>query len=178
MDSELNRITTPVQVAGPEDTLSGAGIADHKHIFQGEHHYICFSVSGGDLGAELYLVKLDSDFNRVGIQSVVSDAPPTNDMFMVGDGDGVHVGKFLPGQGHQVYSFDADLQPTGDQIIGADYAWQHAYGASAWYEDGHFVVVAPQTLAPGEGDAFYRLRYDSSWEHVGERKTSSRTRAC
>jgi len=90
---------------------------------------------------------------------------------MVGDGVGVHVGKFLPGQGHEVYSFDADLNPTGDTPIGGGPDWRHANGAAAFYSDNQFVVVAPQTLAPGEGDVFYRLVYDAQWQGLEKRKT-------
>ena len=50
-------------------------------------------------------MKLDADLNRVDITTVVSNGSATNDMFLVGDGTYIYVGKFLPGirtQGLQI----------------------------------------------------------------------------
>ena len=169
-DLSLSPTGAALTIAGPTDTQTGDGIADHKHIVQNGFHYVTFSVSGDGMGGELLLLKLDDQLERVALVTVVNDAPPTNDMFLVGDGDKVHVGKFLPGKGHEVYHFDGDLNAMGSTVIGDGPDWQHANGASAWFHDDQFTVVAPQTLAPGEGDVFYRLVYDSEWRGVESRK--------
>ena len=88
-------------------------IADHKHIFQDGYHYITCSTSGTGTGGNLYLMKIDTDFVLQDIVEVTTDNAPTNDMFLVGDGSKIYVGKFHPGQGHDIYSYDAGLVSLG-----------------------------------------------------------------
>ena len=92
-DSDLTQIGTATEVASSDDTYENDDIADHKHIFQNGYHYITFSTSGTGSGGYLYLMKLDTDFTRESIVTVVSDDDPTNDMILVGDGTNVYVGK-------------------------------------------------------------------------------------
>jgi len=155
------RLTEPVELAGPADT-GDEGIADHKWIYQDGHHYLTFSISGDGQGGDLYLARFDRDLERTGFVQVLSDAPPTNDMFLVGDGESVSVGKFLPGTGHEVHRFDADLNWLDTVIIGNG-PNRHANGASAIFVDDHYHLVAPGTLAPGMNDSVYRIIYDRDW---------------
>ena len=170
LDLDHQRLTTPVVVAGPADTAAGDGIADHKHLFQGGHHYLTFSTKGTGQGGYLYLLKLDRNLARVGLVTVVAGAPPTNDMFLVGDGDRVSVGKFLPGTGHRMYVHDADLNQVRVQDIGGG-AHRHANGAAAVFVDGRYHLGAPSTLAPGQNDVVYHLGFDRQWQAVGQRTT-------
>ena len=166
-DESLTQIGDAVLLAGPSDTDNGAGIADHKHLFQDGHHYIAFSVTTAD---GLYLLQLDQDLQRERLVRVETGDSPTNDMFLVGDGSRVSVGVFQPGNGHTVSVFDNELNLESSLEIGGGQN-RHANGASAIHIDGQFHVVAPQTLAPGEGDAFYQLTFDANWEVIESRKT-------
>jgi hypothetical protein len=149
-------------------------IADHKHIFQDGYHYITFSSSGRGNGGNLYLMKIDTALVLQDIVEVTTDNAPTNDMFLVGDGSKIHVGKFHPGQGHDIYTFDANLNSEGSAIpIGntgsGNETNQHANGAAAIFHNNQFHLVAPETLAPGQGDYFYRIVFDKDWDVVEER---------
>ena len=171
-DSALNQVGSPVTAADTNDTFGNATIADHKHIFQNGCHYLTFSISGGGQGGYLYLVKLDRDLTRIAITAVATNDPPTNDMLMVGDGTNVCVGKFLPGTGHRIYKYDADLNllmttnigdPPMDNI--------HANGAAATYYNGNYYLVAPDTLQPGNNYRYSRLIFDSNWQCISNKTT-------
>jgi hypothetical protein len=100
---------------------------------------------------------------------VVSNDPPTNDMLMVGDGTNVHVGKFLPGTGHRIYSFDAGLNALGNTVIGGGVN-QHANGAAAIFAGDCFHVVAPNTLAPGQNDVYGHMIFDRNWNCISNKQ--------
>ncbi len=184
-DLSLNPVGTAKLVVGPDDVNNNAAltytyennitsIADHKHIFQGDYHYITFSTSGDGSGGNLYLMKIDENLVLQDIVEVTTDNAPTNDMFLVGDGGRVHVGKFQPGQGHDIYMFDADLNSVGAAIpIGNTVAGngtnRHANGAAAIFHDNQFHLVAPESLAPGQGDYFYQIIFDANWNVVRKR---------
>lgn len=169
-DLAMNPTGMSLLVASTNDTANYDTIADHKHIFQNDHHYLTFSVAGGGAGGYLYLLKLNKDLSRVALTTVVSNDPPTNDMLMVGDGTNVYVGKFLPGIGHRIYSYDADLNLMGSKPIGGDMN-RHANGATAMYADNMFYVVAPDTLAPGQNNTFSRITFDHDWNCVSNKTT-------
>ncbi|MBI2470820.1 MAG: hypothetical protein HYV59_06210 [Planctomycetes bacterium] len=171
-DLSLNEVVShPTTVADSSDTANNDSIADHKHIFQNGYHYIVFSIAGSGQGGYMYLLKLDTDLNRVGdIITVVSDGSPTNDMFLVGDGTYIYAGKFLPGTGHKVYKYDSDLKNLGSYTIGGG-TNTHANGAAAVYTNNQFHLVAPFTLAPGQNGEFYRFIFDSNWNVVENKKT-------
>lgn len=169
-DLNMNPTGTSLLVASSNDTANYDSIADHKHIFQNGHHYLTFSTSGGGQGGYLYLLKLNENLARVALTTVVSNDPPTNDMLLVGDGTNVYAGKFLPGTGHRIYAYDADLNLLGSTTIGGGLN-MHANGAAAIYADNLFYVVAPDTLAPGQNDIFSRLTFDHDW-HIVSNKTT------
>ena len=170
-DLSLNEVTShATTVADTADTASNDSIADHKHIFQNGYHYLVFSTAGGGQGGYLYLLKLDTDLNREGIVPVVNNDPPTNDMFLVGDGTYIYVGKFLPGTGHKVYKYDSDLKNLDTFTIGGG-TNTHANGAAAVYTNNQFHLVAPFTLAPGQNDEFYRIIFDNDWIVVKNKAT-------
>ncbi|HHT9109302.1 MAG TPA: hypothetical protein ACFYD9_11700, partial [Candidatus Wunengus sp. YC64] len=171
-DLSLNEVTShATTVADTADTASNDSIADHKHIFQNGYHYLVFSTAGGGQGGYLHLLKLDTDLNRVGsIATVVSNDPPTNDMFLVGDGTYIYAGKFLPGTGHTVYKYDSNLSYLDSYTIGGG-TNTHANGAAAVYTNNQFHLVAPFTLAPGQNDEFYRIIFDNDWNIVKDKET-------
>ncbi|KWT85085.1 FG-GAP repeat domain-containing protein [Candidatus Magnetominusculus xianensis] len=169
-DTSLNQTSTAVTVATSADTANGDTIADHKHLFQNNYHYITFSTSGSGQGGYLYLLKLDANLQRSGITTVVSDGSPTNDMFIVGDGTYIYVGQLYPGNGHKVYKYDSSLALKGTYVIGTG-TNVHANGAAAVYSNGYFHLVAPDTLAPGANDNFSRIIYDSNWNVVAGKST-------
>ncbi len=163
----LNEVTShATTVADTADTASNDSIADHKHIFQNGYHYLVFSTAGSGQGGYLYLLKLDTDLNRVGsIATVVSNDPPTNDMFLVGDGTYIYAGKFLPGTGHTVYKYDSNLSNLDSYTIGGG-TNTHANGAAAVYTNNQFHLVAP-----GQNDEFYRIIFDNDWNIVKDKET-------
>lgn len=170
-DLSLNEATSPATtVADTSDTANNDSIADHKHIFQNGYHYLVFSTAGSGQGGYLYLLKLDTDLNRSGITPVVSNDPPTNDMFLVGDGTYIYAGKFLPGTGHTVYKYDSNLNKLASYTIGGG-TNTHANGAAAVYTNNQFHLVAPFTLAPGQNDEFYRIIFDNNWSVVKNKET-------
>jgi len=171
-DLSLNEGTsTATTVADSSDTANNDSIADHKHIFQNGYHYMAFSIAGSGQGGYLYLLKLDTDLNRVDdITTVVNDGSPTNDMFLVGDGTYIYVGKFQPGTGHKVYKYDSNLNYQKSFEIGGGKN-THANGAAAVYTNNQFHLVAPFTLAPGQNDEFYRIIFDNDWKIVKDKET-------
>ncbi len=170
-DLSLNEVTShATTVADTADTANNDTIADHKHIFQNGYHYLVFSTAGSGQGGYLYLLKLDADLNRIGITTVVSDGSATNDMFLVGDGAYIYVGKFLPGTGHTVYKYDSGLNMLASYTIGGG-ANTHANGAAAVYTNNQFYLVAPFTLAPGQNDEFYRFIFDGDWKILQNKET-------
>ncbi len=186
-DRSLNLVSIATHILSPGDLNNNpaltdtyanniTSIADHKHIFQNGYHYITCSTSGNGSGGNLYLMKIDRLFVLQEIVEVTTDNAPTNDMFLVGDGSRIHVGKFHPGQGHDIYTFDADLNVVGSAIpIGntgsGNEMNQHANGAAAIFHNNQIHLVAPQTLAPGQGDYFYHIVFDTEWNVVEERRT-------
>lgn len=167
----LNEVTShPTTVADASDTANNDSIADHKHIFQNGFHYLVFSTAGGGQGGYLYLLKLDIDLYRIGITTVVNNDPPTNDMFLAGDGAYIYIGKFLPGTGHTVYKYDSNLNKLDTYTIGGG-TNTHANGAAAVYTSNQFHLVAPFTLAPGQNDEFYRFIFDNNWNIVKNKET-------
>ena len=170
-DLSLNEVTShATTVADSSDTANNDTIADHKHIFQNGYHYLVFSTAGSGQGGYLYLLKLDTDLNRIGTTTVVSNDPPTNDMFLVGDGTYIYAGKFLPGTGHKVYKYDSDLKNLNTFTIGGG-TNTHANGAAAVYTNNQFHLIAPFTLAPGQNDEFYRIIFDNDWIVVKNKTT-------
>src|SRR3989339_1771256 len=169
-DLSLNQVGSTKTVADSSDTANNDSIADHKHIFQNGYHYLVFSTAGGGQGGYLYLLKLDADLNRDDITTVVNDGSPTNDMFLVGDGTYIYVGKFQPGTGHKVYKYDSNLNYQKSFEIGGGKN-THANGAAAVYTNNQFHLVAPFTLAPGLNDEFYRIIFDSKWNVVQNKKS-------
>jgi hypothetical protein len=101
---------------------------------------------------------------------VVNNDPPTNDMFLVGDGTYIYAGKFLPGTGHTVYKYDSNLDRLASYTIGGN-TNTHANGAAAVYTNNQFHLVAPFTLAPGQNDEFYRIIFDNNWSVVKNKET-------
>ena len=123
------------------------------------------------------LVKLDQDLNRMAHVNVTSNDSPTNDMFLVGDGDHVYVGKYSPSNGgHLVYEYDKDLNPVSGAVSIGGYVSgvgdiSHSNGAAAYYLEGGFHLVAPQTLSPGDNDLFYHMLFDDNWTPLEPRRT-------
>ena len=170
-DLSLNEVVShATTVADTADTANNDTIADHKHIFQNGYHYLVFSTAGGGQGGYLYLLKLDTDLNRDAITTVVSDGSATNDMFLVGDGTYIYVGKFLPGTGHRVYKYNSNLVYQNSFEIGGG-TNTHANGAAAVYTNNQFHLVAPFTLAPGQNYEFYRFIFDNDWNIVKNKET-------
>jgi hypothetical protein len=158
----LNDLGAPITwqvVARPED-VGGAHIADHWHIFAHGFHWIAFAANGA---RDAYLLKLDRNFQRIGLTPVVQDSiTPTNDLFLVAEQDGVTVALSLPGTGHRLYRFHKDGSLRGTVDIGGG-LFRHSNGASAIPTDAGFVVLAPETLNPVATSALRKLDYDSTW---------------
>ena len=169
-DFDLNPVGDSFFVAGPEDTHDGGRIADHKHIFQNDHHYLTFSTAGTGQGGWLYLAKFDINWQRIMLVTVASNDAPTNDMLLVGDGTLVNVGKFRPGEGHRIYTYGEDLNLLSTKEIGGGEN-RHSNGAASVFWNGNYHLVAPSTLAPGKNDVIYHIVFDTEWNVVTPRHT-------
>lgn len=165
----LELVAGPVVVATSRDTSGNQGIADHKHIFLEDHHYIVFSTTDA---RNAYIVKLTKALDRVKLVPVVEkSAFPSNDMFLVSDGENIYAGFFLPGKGHKVYAFDRDLQQTREPFEIGNGDYRHANGASVIFHEGNFHLLAPKTLDPRSENCIYHIVYDKDWKPIGERRT-------
>lgn len=95
-DITLTPSATETQVTLDTDMEVGSGVTDHKHVFVNNAHYLLFSTIGDE---DLYLMKLDTDLNRVGSIAVVttgSTTTATNDMILGTDGTDIITGQFRP----------------------------------------------------------------------------------
>ncbi|MCB1197440.1 MAG: hypothetical protein KDK51_03640 [Deltaproteobacteria bacterium] len=178
-DTDMNVVAALTQVADESDitgnsTCTSAGdaceIADHKHVFLGNHHYIAFSSKGTGDGGYLILKKIDTDLNGVATTAVVDDDNPTNDMVMTDDGTDLIIGKFSPvtAGGHEMFRYNTSLtQVATANVGGPDHI--HANGAAMEYVDDAFYIFAPETLAPGDADFLYWITLDADLNETGER---------
>lgn len=168
-DLDLNFVGSTGVIASTADT-NGENIADHKHIFQNDHHYVVFSISGDGGGGSLWLVKCDTDFNRIDIKKVVKDEPPTNDMLLFGDGEHVYVGKFYPEKqaAHKILKYDEDLNWVANYTEGTGEN-RHANGDAAIYHNGNFYFVSPDRIGPASNDRYYVVGYDKKFNVIKER---------
>jgi len=163
---------------GDGNSSEGEGnIADHKHVVLGTDHYLVFSNSGSDgttigNGGCLKLIKLDSSLARVSSTDVVVNDQPTNDMFLVEDGTSIHVGKFSPSVagGHEIHTFDTNLNLTGNASIGSP-SHIHSNGAAVVFANSMLSMIAPESLAYGMSDELYGMQFDSLWSPIGARDT-------
>jgi len=171
----LSSPTSPVSwrlVASTSDAGGGA-IADHWHVYANGFHWISFSANNA---RDAYLLKLDRDFNRVALFTVVRGSQqPTNDHFLVAEPDGVAVAVFLPGVGHLVYRFDTQGTPRGTVQIGGGSA-MHGNGSSAIPIQVGFHVLATESLTPMATSRIRLLSYDSSWRLTGNSTLISQDR--
>lgn len=137
-------------------------VADHWHIFAHDYHWIVFSTNGAKSS---YLVKLNKDFEQIGLYPVASeddDLSGTNDMFLVEEKSGVAVGHFYAGTGHRIYRLSTEGELLETRIIGGGMA-QHSNGASALALNSGYKVFAPQTLAPDSESDILELTFDDDW---------------
>ncbi len=148
-------------VAGPADA-GGLSIADHWHIFAHGYHWLVFSAAGDSAS---YLMKLDTDFQRLVIVPVGHSDGPTNDMFLVAEPNGVAVGHFAPGYGHTVHRFNTRADKTGQVRIGGS-QFTHSNGSSAIPMDAGYLVFATETLNPSATSAVRVIQFDASWRPV------------
>ena len=176
-DLDLNLVKSAKTIGSSSDFESADYISDHKHVFQNGYHYIVFSCRGSGSGGELVLIKLDTNLKRVGKVNVVTNSSPTNDMFLVGDGSRIYVGKYSPETGgHKVFIFSEGLEQVGEEVAigGFDQRFGdlgHSNGAVALYDSGTFYLVAPNTLSPGDGNYLYLLKFDTDWQPISRRET-------
>jgi hypothetical protein len=150
------------------------GVADHGHVFAHGYHYLVFSEPVAD---SAYVVKVDSDLNRVAMEHIVdryelpaSERPPvggefliTNDMFLVSEEDGIAAAFFLPTIGHKVFRMDEDLNVHDTVTIGGGQI-VHGNGSSAIQTADGFDVLAADTIMHIQQSGVTLLRYDEDWE--------------
>jgi hypothetical protein len=114
-DRNLNPVGDAVRVILDTDPA----VTDHKHIFLNGMHFVAFSTPGD---ADLYLLKFDSDLNRLGFIPVIEGTTRerTNDMLLGTDGQHLLVGRFCPckkaGIGHVFTVFDQNLIRVGAEV--------------------------------------------------------------
>ena len=173
-DLDLNPIGSSVEIVNNSDT-NDQWIADHKHIFQNNYHYILFAAWNDSLSygnGSLYLIQFDIDFNRVNFTTVAFNDPPVNDMLLVGDGSNVYAGKFFPDDPpaiHRIRKYDTNLNWMANYSEGIGDS-SHVNGGSTLYHNGLFYMVAPYRIGPGNNSLFYLIKYNSEWEAVQDPK--------
>jgi len=180
-DEENSEMEPDWQTLVSKNDIDGASIADHWHIFARGSHWIVLSTAEADTA---YLLKLDRELNRIALERVVDKVEltdedranlnnpedestqviPTNDMFLVEDGDGVTAGFFLPGVGHRLYRFDENLALIETIDIGKN--WRHSNGASALQSEDKFIVLAPEHMSMSQEGVASLLTYDSDWNFL------------
>ena len=172
-DMALTPMDTEIQVTLDSDAQVGAGVTDHKHLFFNDAHYLLFSTIGDN---DLYLMKLDVRFSRVGdILSVMenSTTTSTNDMILGTDGTYIITGQFRPPDknngstsGHLIKRYTTDLENVGGDIIANPFG--HANTAAMILAEGVVNFVAPSTPVNRIGIPTQRdlllIRYTTSWD--------------
>lgn len=138
-----------------------SGIADHWHIFAHGHHWISCSAPSA---RQLRLLQLDGAFKKVREVELETGSLPTNDHFLVADGDGVAVGVFDPGRGHRVFRVG-----RGEVDLGGG-KHRHSNGSSAIPVKDGFLLFASETLNPAQPSRVFLMEFDAAWKI-----TSSRT---
>jgi hypothetical protein len=162
--------------------LGGEGVADHWHTFAHGYHWIVFSQPTAD---SAYMMKIDSDLNRLELKHIVDRYPlteddgplffnstdtafqVTNDMFLIEEPDGVAAAFFLPGIGHKLFRMDTDLNIIETKNIGGGLL-SHGNGSSAILTDDGFSVLAADTIVQQMQSGVRLLKYDFDWEFVEE----------
>jgi hypothetical protein len=138
-DRNLNPVSDAVRVTLGADPAA----TDHKHIFLNGMHFVAYSTPGA---AELYLLKLDSDLNRLGFVPVVEGTTRerTNDMLLGTDGQHLIVGRFCPckeaGTGHVFTVFDQNLIRVGTEVDLLEP--HHTNMASITFADGAYHILS------------------------------------
>ena len=170
-DLDLNPIGPAVEVVNNTDA-GNQYISDHKHIFQNGYHYILFAAWNDTVtwgNGSLFLIQLDSDFNRVNFTCVAWNDPPVNDMLLVGDGINVYAGKFLPsdipGAIHKIRKYDTNLNWLANYSEGIGDT-THVNGGATIFYDNKFYMVAPNKIGPGANSLYYLIIYDLDWNAV------------
>jgi hypothetical protein len=162
--------------------LGGSGVADHWHVYTQGDHYLVFSQPSAN---SAYIMKVDSDLNRVALKQIVDQYPlteddgpqaqnsnqtqylVTNDMFLIEEPDGVTAAFFLPGVGHKLFRMDTNLNVYEIKNIGGgDY--QHGNGSSAIAVDGGFHLLASDTIVEVMQSGVRLIAFDSDWEPISE----------
>jgi hypothetical protein len=142
-DRNLNSVGDAVRVTARADPA----VTDHKHIFLNGMHFVAYSTPGD---AELYLLKLDSDLNRLGFVPVVEGTTRerTNDMLLGTDGQRLLVGRFCPckeaGIGHVFTVFDQNLIRVGSEVDLLEP--RHTNMASITFADGAYHILSFRRL--------------------------------
>jgi hypothetical protein len=146
-DRNLSPVGDAVRVTSGADPA----VTDHKHIFLNGMHFISFSTPGN---ADLYLLKLDPDLNRLGFVSVVEGTTRerTNDMLLGTDGQHLLVGRFCPcketGAGHVFTVFDQNLIRVGTEVDLLEP--RHTNMASITFADSAYHILSFRRV--GESD--------------------------
>ena len=141
-----------IQIATREDA-GEQQIADHVQLFENGRHLIAFSVSGEGQGGDLFLLQLNTSLERIALVQLLSDDPPTNDMFMVSNDNGSGIGTFEPGVGPQSLALDSDYVLKDSVTVGGGEA-VHANGASGVDDRIH---LRRSSHCPATNDRFIHL---------------------
>ncbi len=174
-DSGLEPMDYATQITQRQD------VTDHKHLYLNGSHYIAFSTLGD---RDLFLMRLDNDFNAIGNTVVVSEASiqtRTNDMLLASDGDQIVVGQFRPGNlnnnepsGHLLTVYDTALNLVEPDIV--INALSHVNTASLMYIAQEYYLVSPSSPVAGRVVDTQRdlilTKWSQMWEPTIEKPVS------
>jgi hypothetical protein len=148
------------------------GIADHQTIHIDGYFYSVYSTPGN---RDLYLEKFDSNWNSVGMTTVVTASPmnqPTNDMFLNHADGFLYVGTVDISPEHEFYQYirkyDLDLEFKGEFVL-TDVSSN--VGSSMIFFNNTFIIVSSDKF--WDDANIIVLRYDSNWNFIDSKTISA-----
>ncbi|AJM92713.1 hypothetical protein NPIRD3C_1501 [Nitrosopumilus piranensis] len=172
----------------------GENIADHWHVFAHGYHWISFSTASAK---KCFLLKLDSNFNRIGKFSVYSSRNSkgfpntvTNDHFLVEEKNGIAVALFQHGDKSStgkprmiICKFGINGIGKGVKTVPADSHHNYSNGGTAYLQTGRcpahvspcFMAFMPEKIVETVEGSLIHLIVDKKWQITSSSKILQKT---